>query len=126
MHRDKESDNYSVTLGHDEMIAPGIEYYIQAADFAGNTLLHGYSFSPLTVSVITGTQDLAVNDTSNALVLDKAEPNKKKTKIWLWIGLGVLIVGAVAAVATSEEVNVCPVIELCPTQSVREITLTAK
>ncbi|KPJ93770.1 MAG: hypothetical protein AMJ53_06565, partial [Gammaproteobacteria bacterium SG8_11] len=52
MNRLGDTDEYAVTLGKTELIEPGIEYYIQAMDLAGNSLLHGYSFSPLKVSVI--------------------------------------------------------------------------
>ncbi|MBV1871728.1 MAG: hypothetical protein KUG83_04200 [Gammaproteobacteria bacterium] len=72
--------------------APGVEYYIQAADAAGNTFLHGHSFSPLTVSVspygnIKGADGIAG--------LSEREEKSKISK-WVWIGVGALAVGAIA------------------------------
>ncbi|MDH5326140.1 MAG: porin family protein [Gammaproteobacteria bacterium] len=51
MQRRAKSDIYSATLTHD-VSEPGFEYYIQATDNSGNSLLHGYSFSPLLVDVV--------------------------------------------------------------------------
>src|SRR3990172_2490909 len=48
----KEENNvYSATIPADDVIEPGIEYYIQVSDKAGNMVLRGFSFSPLTVMV---------------------------------------------------------------------------
>jgi len=44
-------DDYTATILASEVPATGIEYYIQAKDFAGNTLLHGLKFTPLRVHV---------------------------------------------------------------------------
>jgi len=107
MNRIGETDEYAVTLGKDELSAPGIEYYIQAMDLAGNSLLHGYSFSPLSVSVVPPSAPPAKETES---VAEKAQPSgetiqeepkgeKKKSKTWLWIALGALAVGVVAAAA---------------------------
>ena len=84
-----DSDEYRAILDADEMRAPGIEYYIQATDLAGNNLLHGYSFSPMIVNVSAPpskpAQDIAF----------EPEEDKKISK-WVWIGLGVLAVAAAA------------------------------
>ncbi len=45
-------DDYTATVRANEISAIGIEYYIQAKDKAGNTLLHGLKFTPLKVSII--------------------------------------------------------------------------
>ncbi len=45
-------DDYTATVRANEISALGIEYYIQAKDMAGNTLLHGLKFTPLKVNVI--------------------------------------------------------------------------
>jgi len=93
---------YSVTLPGTEIIAPGIEYYVQTEDLAGNTLLTGYSFSPLVVKVsetdaasppiASGQAAGTVADAFNADGGASAEPLWKNK--WLWIG-----VAAVAGVA---------------------------
>jgi hypothetical protein len=97
MNRIDETDEYAVTLGKEELVEPGIEYYIQAMDLAGNTLLHGYSFSPLVVNVIA--PGGAVAETGATIREEPTAEPKKKTNTWLWIGLGALALGAVAAAA---------------------------
>ncbi len=42
---------YSVDIPHEYVQGPGMEYYIKAMDNAGNTVLKGLNFSPLTVAV---------------------------------------------------------------------------
>ena len=86
----ENSDEYRITLDSDIMEEPGIEYYIQAVDVSGNSLLHGYSFSPLTIAV--GAQP--INKTDAEIISAKPEETSYK---WLWITLGVLAVGAVAS-----------------------------
>lgn len=88
------TDDYHATLKSDQIKAPGVEYYIQAMDNAGNTLLHGYSFSPLSVKTTNG-DAVAVTSGDTAAVLASSEEESSNT--WLWIGLGVLAVGLVAA-----------------------------
>ena len=46
-----KGDLYSATIPAEDVIEPGMEYYIQAADKAGNVVLRGFSFSPLVVTV---------------------------------------------------------------------------
>ena len=89
MKRIDNTDEYVAVLEADEMTAPGIEYYIQANDLAGNNLLHGYSFSPLIVNVSPAAKKPAEE------VALEADEDKKSNK-WLWIGLGVLAVAAAA------------------------------
>ena len=94
MMRELGTEDYSVTLS--EMIEPGIEYYIQATDQAGNTILHGHTFSPLTLTVSSDALPQEGQDAMAAAPQDeKAE--KKGISKWVWIGLGVLAVGAIAA-----------------------------
>jgi hypothetical protein len=93
MARESGTDEYSVTLP--EIMAPGVEYYIQATDQAGNSLLHGHTFAPLTLNVVpgeTGQEAVAAASQEEAT----AEPKKGVSK-WVWIGLGVLAVGAIAS-----------------------------
>ena len=83
------ADTYSATLDSEAMIAPGIEYYIQATDTSGNNLLHGYSFSPLTVNV----SPTAIKSPEELSFAPEEDTSSNK---WLWIGLGVLAVAAAA------------------------------
>jgi len=99
MSRKQVTDNYSVTLP--EVIEPGVEYYIQATDLAGNTVLHGHTFSPLTISVSPGNTPQVETEEAVAFMPQEggnaaASPAKGINK-WMWIGLGVLAVGAAAS-----------------------------
>lgn len=88
------SSTYSAVVDAREIREPGIEYYIQATDSAGNNLLHGYSFSPLMITVSAAT---AAKSASSAVKKETAlAPKEEKSNKWLWIGLGALAV-AVAA-----------------------------
>jgi len=101
MNRLGDTDEYAVTLGKTELIEPGIEYYIQAMDLAGNSLLHGYSFSPLKVSVIapaTPKAEAPVAVTEET-IREEPQAEKKKSRTWLWIAVGALAVGVIAAAA---------------------------
>ncbi len=100
MNRDLDSFIYTAQLTTTD--SPGLEYYIQATDLAGNTLLFGYSFSPLTIAVVPVAADnIAVTDNSDANAVmaastAKTVEEKKKSGIskWVWIGLGVVVAGA--------------------------------
>lgn len=95
MTRELGGDFYSVSLP--AAMAPGIEYYIQATDHAGNTILHGHTFSPLTVTVSTDAP--AQEETEKRVMVledDTVVAPSKGVNKWVWIGLGVLIVGAAA------------------------------
>ena len=87
------SDLYVVKIDADEIVSPGIEYYIQAMDLAGNTVLHGHSFSPLSVKTSNGDTAVAASSTSTTLEAEES------TNTWLWVGLGVLAVVLVGAAA---------------------------
>ncbi len=85
MNRDLDSFVYTAQLTTTD--SPGLEYYIQATDQAGNTLLFGYSFSPLTIVVLPAAAD-------NIAVTDNEEKEKSGISKWVWIGLGVVVAGA--------------------------------
>ena len=89
------TDDYHATIKSDQINPPGVEYYVQAMDNAGNTLLHGYSFSPLSVKTTNGdAATVASGDTAAILASEEESSNT-----WLWIGLGVLAAGVVAVAA---------------------------
>ncbi len=97
MNRDLDSFIYTAQLTTTD--SPGLEYYIQATDLAGNTLLFGYSFSPLTIAVVPVAMDGTTMDNSSAAMAVstvKADEEKEKSGIskWVWIGLGVVAAGA--------------------------------
>ena len=102
LRENQDSDVFSITLGSKDLAAPGIEYYIQATDMAGNSVLYGYSFEPIKLSVHSDadtpadTTDTAFSDALNG----DGNEKKKGVSKWVWIALGALAVGAVAAAAS--------------------------
>ena len=94
MNRDLDSFIYTAQLIATD--SPSLEYYIQATDQGGNTVLFGYSFSPLTIAVTPAAMD---NSDTQAVVdastvgLD-GENKKSGISKWVWIGLGVVAAGA--------------------------------
>ena len=114
------ADEYGVTLGQNDLAEPGIEYYLEATDLTGNTKLHGYSFSPFIVKIepdtavaaaahqhgdtgIEATTDTTIiTTTATTAVTEETTKKGKSTNKWLWITLGVLAVGALAAAAGND------------------------
>ena len=92
MDKIANTDDYHTTINSEFIKAPGFEYYVQAMDNAGNTVLYGYSFSPLSVKTVSDGTAVATSSTSSTVTETEESSNK-----WLWIGLGVLAVGLVAA-----------------------------
>jgi len=94
MNRDLDSFIYTAQLTATD--SPGLEYYIQATDQGGNTLLFGYSFSPLTIAVTPAAMDNSDANAAMAAATVKLDGEKKKSGIskWVWIGLGVVAAGA--------------------------------
>jgi len=104
---------YSVTLPGTEVLNPGIEYYVQTEDLAGNTLLTGYSFSPLIVKANTKGSDTksegvaaltageALAESLNGEGESAAEPIWKNK--WLWIGVGAVTAAALAVKKTPDQ-----------------------
>jgi hypothetical protein len=97
MQRNALSDEYSVDLGEEKINYPGLEYYIQAEDLAGNTLLHGYSFSPLIVKVL----DAEGSESTGVATAVGQKSTTSTTSLfynkWLWIGAGVVAAAALAS-----------------------------
>ena len=93
------TDDYHTTINSDQIKPPGLEYYIQAMDNAGNTVLHGYSFSPLSVTMSNAdTANVATTDTTPITT------EEESSNIWLWVGLGALaVVGLLAAGGSSDD-----------------------
>jgi len=100
MNRDLDSFIYTAQLTAAN--SPGLEYYIQATDQGGNTVLFGYSFSPLTIAVTPAAMDsVAATDNIDthaavAAATVEVDGENKKSGIskWVWIGLGVVAAGA--------------------------------
>jgi hypothetical protein len=88
---------------------PGIEYYIEAIDVAGNKILRGVNFSPIVIAVgsegaapttASPTQEPAQTEeiTSSKLNL---EPETKKNNNWVWWTVGVVAAGTAIALSQS-------------------------
>jgi hypothetical protein len=91
MTRVGKTDEYKTTISSDLITPPGVEYYIQAMDYAGNTVLYGYSFSPLAVKTVSADTAVATTSSSTAVKSEESSSNK-----WLWIGLGAAAVALAA------------------------------
>lgn len=97
MRRNLDSNEYTTTI--ENIPATGVEYYIQAEDTQGNSVLHGYSFSPLILHAESAggdsaTETAAENDTATG---DGEPASSSGVNKWVWVGLGVLAVGAIAS-----------------------------
>ena len=86
------SDDYATTF--EDALPPGFEYYIEAADFDDNVLSQGHFSSPLQV-MVPGVID-SQQDTSDTTEITYDDSSSGSYKKWVWIGLGVLAVGALA------------------------------
>jgi hypothetical protein len=91
MERIPETDEFQTKISTDLISPPGVEYYIQAMDYAGNTVLYGYSFSPLSVKTVSGDTAVATSSSSADIKPEESSSNK-----WLWIGLGAAAVVLIA------------------------------
>ncbi len=97
MKRDLDSDTYAAKLP--AIASPGVEYYIQATDLAGNVLLYGHSFSPLTITVApvaAGDGDAEAVAATEFIPASEGEEEKSGISKWVWVGLGVVAVAALA------------------------------
>jgi len=97
------TDKYLISIDAKKIKKPGFEYYIQAMDAAGNTLLHGYSFSPLSVKtiangeVVVDGKKITNSETASAPDSETESGGSIFSNKWFWIGVGVLVAGAAAA-----------------------------
>ena len=96
-------DIYQAVIPQDDVVEPGLEYYIQAADKAGNVVLRGFSFEPLIITVtpfIPELEDEMIAKAPKDEPLFKTEFSGEKPwykKWWVWtIAGGVVIVAAAA------------------------------
>lgn len=103
-----ETDQYEIVLDKDIIVSPGLEYYIQASDYAGNTLLHGYAFSPLSLSVAPAAVPESTTAMAATLSLGKENASetteaKNNKKTWMWIAGGVVAAGAIASLTRKKD-----------------------
>jgi len=107
-------DQYGITLDAEIVINPGLEYYIQAEDLAGNTLLHGYSFSPLIVKVIGSGLGEGLDGSDTTILAESDSPGQSGlssgifSNKWVWIGLGVLVAAASSGGGGGDDASAAP------------------
>lgn len=107
------ADRYQAVLPAMDVVAPQMEYYIQAVDESGNAVFRGAKFSPLILLVAAGTAP-ALGSESNVPLETRSrgdvppistEPVTVSTDVvksvpkpdWKWIVGGVLVFGLLAA-----------------------------
>jgi len=95
---------YTATIPKGEVVEPGLEYYVQASDRAGNMVLRGFSFSPLMVTVAPvlpsqeeASEAVAVASPKDRLTMQTAAaPKPWYKKWWVWTIVGGVVVAAAA------------------------------
>lgn len=101
---EESSGNYAATLSANDIIQPGVEYYITALDSAGNSQSRGFAFEPLSINVIAPA-------VSTAATSETTPAGKSNKTLWYILG-GVAIAGIIAAASggSTEAEELCP----CP------------
>lgn len=101
---------YRATIPAGQVTEPGVEYYIQASDKAGNMVMRGFAFSPLMVTVAPllpgqemeqagGTPEIVPTESPTERLAMKTEAGAKPwyKKWWVWaVAGGVVLTAAVA------------------------------
>ncbi len=110
---------YSVDIPNEYVQGPGMEYYIKAMDNAGNTVLKGLNFSPLTVAVKSkqntfSLPPLTEKETALMTELEQAETEidtsttstaQSNNKNWGWWLLGAFAAGTAIAISRNGSSN---------------------
>lgn len=90
---DQESNRFVATIQASEVTSSKVEYYIQATDTNGNTVLRAGRLFPLSVAIEQSGEQVIVGD-------NQQEPDAEKSSYtWAWILGGIVVAGIVAAVA---------------------------
>jgi len=98
MNRVSYSSTYIAHIPTDTNSARNIEYYIQARDKAGNRTVRGFAFNPLVreINGSNGSNGAVAEPNPPPASSSESEPAGKRKTI-LYVVLGVLAAGAVAA-----------------------------
>jgi len=96
------SSSYTATVETGDIDPPkkAIEYFIRAEDDSENLVLQGFAFEPLvrTLVVDTSLDDAPTTPTFSLETTETATPEPEKKGVnWLYVALGVLVVGGIAA-----------------------------
>ena len=97
MKLSQEKDVYLAEIPAWKLEKPGIEYFIQAEDNAGNSVLYGFSFSPVAIQVSEHAPSAVAKNETNPFNDKKKSGAKKSSKKWLWIAIGAAVVAGAAA-----------------------------
>jgi len=115
MHANKNGD-YRYNISKSELDYPGLEYYIMAFDFTGDSLMQGNKNLPLVANLADGWNEnliaarttfgsnfknrIAIASSFNQSGSPKDSLLKNK---WLWIGVGLLAVAVISNDSDDEE-----------------------
>lgn len=90
---------YSATIPALHVQNSAIEYYIEAVDLSGNTVLRGLDFQPMIISVSPHSPATVVTESvtkvpENSPVV--ATSSKQKSNDWIWWTVGAVVAGSAA------------------------------
>ena len=97
---DQDAHMYSATLPASEVKAPALEYYIQATDLNGNSMLRAGKLFPLTVTIDAG-EGSQQNTQRQEQLQPKDKQPKSRSHTWAWIAAGVLVSALAIAAANN-------------------------
>lgn len=89
---------YSATLSSTDTRPPGLEYFIQADDDAGNSVWRASKLFPLKLVVDAQTPVTSADVSTSPLAQQPASESRAEPSKWWWV-LGALAAGAVVAAA---------------------------
>lgn len=103
------ADLFSIVIPVNTSKQTALEYYIEATDLSGNTILKGLNFSPLRVAItipVTTPSNQFEND--RAFVMENVSTpieTKKKSKdnSWIWWTVGALVAGGATYALTRDD-----------------------
>jgi hypothetical protein len=98
---DQDAQMYSATLPASEVKAPALEYYIQATDLNGNSMLRAGKLFPLTVA-IDAREGARQYTQRQKLPQPKDKQPKSRSYTWAWIAAGVLVSTLAIAAANND------------------------
>jgi len=107
---ESQNDVYVIEIPAQDINPPKLEYYIQATDVSGNTVLRGGRLFPLSVAVESDFVPLAATTTASTISTTTEESSKgltltngsEKKYLWAWIAGGAVLGALIAASGKSD------------------------
>lgn len=96
MNAEQGSNDYRATITTDAGQLR-VEYYFTATDVAGQKTLSGFPYSPYIRTLLTNENTAGLQQKESALKSPTSKSSSGGGKKWLYVVLGVLAVGAIAA-----------------------------